>query len=302
MEVYRNEVEELRHYVVVAGQITTAPLVTARIYDPLGIEIFSGEADLIDDDPEVPYYSLIVGPDITSLGAGHTIEWSYTIQHLSQMIPVVRREELNVVTPYISMAALKTNPELEGIEDYALRKMERLVSGIIDVFANQTFSRDNNVSITILGQDSDQLPLPKRIIRLADISMLDHDEGITPYPLNEYVMFDPDDRWTLRRRTSHYVQRKFTPTTRYRFFKYPSIYRVTGDWGWEYVPEDVTHAAMILVQEYFCEDAKYRDKFISNIRAGDWRMEFKLTGDETTGSANADMLLTRYRNVGLAVI
>jgi len=56
------------------------------------------------------------------------------------------------------------------------------------------------------------------------------------------------------------------------------------------------------VKEYFCDDAKYREKYIANIRAGDWRMEFRVTGDETTGNANADTLLSGYRNVALAVI
>ena len=298
MEVYRNEIEQLRHYVVEAGSIKTADgPVSVKIFDPEGNEVFSDEANLVTNAPK-PYYVKTVGTDVTNLGAGHTVQWSYAVNQQ----PVVKREQLLIVTPYISMSALQTNPELEGYETYALRAMERLVAGVIDVYTNQTFNREDDVSITVRGQDSDSLPLPKRLVHLDRVELMDYDQGITPYPLTDYVVLDPNDRWTLRRRVVPDMPRKMTPTTRYRFFKYPAIYSVTGDWGWEFVPADVTRAATILVREYFCEDAKYRDKFIANIRAGDWRMEFKLTGDETTGSANADMLLTAYRNVGMAII
>lgn len=299
MEIYRNEVEELRHYVVSAGLVTTADgIVMLRIYDADGVQVFSDEPILVDPVDGTPYYSQTVGTNVTNLGAGHTIEWSYTVS--SQ--PVVKTEQLNIVTPYLPLGTLLTMPELEGLETFALRKMERLVAGIIDVFTNQTFSRENDRSLTVIGQDSDNLALPKPIIELKDIELLDGGTGIEPYSLLEYTTFDKDSPWILRRRRDVFVPRKLTPTARYAFFKYPMMYLVTGDWGWEYVPADVSRAAEILVKDYFCEDAKYREKYIANIRAGDWRMEFKVTGDETTGSANADMLLTGYRNVAAVVI
>lgn len=299
MEIYRNEVEELRHYVVSAGLVTTADgIVMLRIYDADGVQVFSDEPILVEPVGGTPYYSQTVGTNVTNLGAGHTIEWSYTVS--SQ--PVVKTEQLNIVTPYLPLGTLLTMPELEGLETFALRKMERLVAGIIDVFTNQTFSRENDRSLTVIGQDSDNLALPKPIIELKDIELLDGGTGIEPYSLLDYTTFDKDSPWILRRRRDVFVPRKLTPTARYAFFKYPMMYLVTGDWGWEYVPADVSRAAEILVKDYFCEDAKYREKYIANIRAGDWRMEFKVTGDETTGSANADMLLTGYRNVAAVVI
>ena len=299
MEIYRNEVEELRHYVVSAGLVTTADgIVMLRIYDPDGTEVFADEPALVEPVGGAPYYSQTVGTNVTNLGAGHTIEWSYTVN--SQ--PVVKTEQLNIVTPYLPLGSLLTMPELEGLETFALRKMERLVAGIIDVFTNQTFSRENDRSLTVIGQDSDNLALPKPIIELKDIELLDGSTGITPHSLLEYTTFDKDSPWILRRKRDVFVSRKLTPTARYAFFKYPMMYLVTGDWGWEHVPADVSRAAEILVKDYFCEDAKYREKYIANIRAGDWRMEFKVTGDETTGSANADMLLTGYRNVAAVVI
>lgn len=299
MEVYRNEIEQLRHYVVVAGEFAAADgVVMVRVFDPDGTEVHADEADIVAVAGEPTYYATNIGPAITDLESGYSLQWTYTVGGVA----VVKTEELHIVTPYVPLSTLMLLPELAEFDTFALRKMERLVAGIIDVYTNQTFSRENDAAYIVLGQDSDSLALPKRLIELASVELLDGTDSITPYPLTAYVVTDPDRPWLLRRRKDFDVSRRLSPTTNYRFFKYPELYRVTGDWGWDYVPAEVTRAAEILVKEYFCEDSKYRDKYIANIRAGDWRMEFKVTGDETTGSANADMLLTGFRNVALAVI
>jgi hypothetical protein len=302
MEVYRNEVEELRHYVVVAGSITTADsMVWVRIYDPLGVEVFSDEATLVSPSDSVPYYKSLVGTDITNLGSDHVIEWAYTVQGLS----VVKRESLEIVSPYISLARLKTMPSLGNYSSAVLRGMERLVADVINVYANQTFSLSTEPAI-VLGQNSDNLPLPNRLVELAGVDVMDDTLDATgqpiPYSILEYVTFDPDDRWHVRRRTTWPVDRTTNPVSNYRLFKYPKRYRVSGTWGWEFVPKEVTRAAELLVNDYFCADAKYREKYLDNIRAGNWRMEFRVTGDETTGNANADMLLSGFRNLAPAVI
>lgn len=303
MDIIKDKVGKLTHAIVVGDSVenSASSPVNYFVYNFAGDIVASGEATLITATP-YNYYEATIGPDVTANTGKYEIEWVYDIITNDTTYNMTPREQFSVVVPYVGLAEMMSFPELASYAAKELRAMERLVAGIIDVYTNQTFNREDNLSVTILGQDSDQLALPRRIINLDTVSVLDYDEAIDPYPITEYVKFDTDNRWILRRRKDWDVDRKINPVSSYRFFKYPTLYQVTGDWGWDFVPQDVSRAAGILIKEYFCEDAKYRDKFIDNIRAGDWRMEFKVTGDETTGSANADMLLTGYRNVGLAVI
>ncbi|MCA1799843.1 MAG: hypothetical protein LC650_00930 [Actinobacteria bacterium] len=298
MEIYRNEVSVVRHYPSVSGESVTATgAVQTTVYDMEGVEVYSVAATLIDN-----YYEAVIPPAVSATQTDFDLVWEYTIDFRGGTYPVEIHEPLRAGTAYAPLAQLGSMEGLEGLSPFELRNMERLVAGVIDVYCNQTFNRENGKAYVIQGQDSDQLALPKRIINLTDVEVLDDPSPTQSYSVLDYTTFDPDAPWTLRRKRTAYVGRSINPVSRYRFFKYPDLYRVSGDWGWNMVPPDVTRAATLLVQDYFCDDAKYREKFIDNIRAGDWRMEFRATGDETTGNANADMLLTGYRNVAMAVI
>lgn len=298
MDIYKNTIGKVSHAIVSDGAVGPAQsAVTFSIAGADGTVLQAGTADYTNNGT-YDLYEATVAPAVSAVSGTYTVTWTYTMDGF-EFNPT---EQLRVVSPYVTLPEMLDMPELAGLDSKTLFAMERLVAGIVDVYTNQTFNRENGLSVTVLGQSSEQLALPRRIISLARVSVLDYPGDTDPYPITEYVTFDPDNPWMLRRRVDIDSPRSLNPTVTYKFFRYPQLYQVNGDWGWEFVPEPVRQAARILVKEYFCEDAKYRDKFIDNIRAGDWRMEFKVTGDETTGSANADMLLTGYRNVGLAVI
>lgn len=307
MEVYAGTIGRAKHTIYFDGDVVEADAaVVLTIYDREDFILLQQPATFVQagqfDDFD-SYYYVTIGQEITGDYELKTLEWEYQISGNEVVTP---REFLVVVNPYVRYNDFKLMYPQTNLDYKEFALVEPVVRKVIETYCNQTFTRSDAESFSIKGQNSDSLPLPRQIISLDSVQVLDPsidaDGNETPYDITEYVTVDDDDRWHIRRRTFWPVDRSLSPTNRRSLFKYPMRYRVTGSWGWDMVPEDVARAAAILVNDYECSDAKYREKYIANIRAGDWRMEFIATGDETTGNANADMILSRFRNVGLAVI
>jgi hypothetical protein len=71
-------------------------------------------------------------------------------------------------------------------------------------------------------------------------------------------------------------------------------YLVEGHWGWEAVPDAVKEAAKLLVNDYACADAQYRDRYLVSMTAADWRIQFYSGAYLRTGNVRADQLLSDY--------
>src|SRR6478609_4235924 len=69
---------------------------------------------------------------------------------------------------------------------------------------------------------------------------------------------------------------------------------ITGDWGYKTVPAPVKEAARLLINDYACQEAIYRDRYLESIKAADWRLQFSSRAWEATGNARADQLLSEY--------
>lgn len=222
--------------------------------------------------------------------------------------------EVFVSVPYADIRKLREIKELNEFSDQEIMAMERLVSRVIDSFCGQSFGFEKEKTKTVIGAGSEYLILPDRLWELNDITALDDYERIirdgqgnvvgidrSGRSILEYVTVDLDNPWRIRNRRSYnYVALDETRTR--NFFRNGTIYAVSGNWGYPFVPARVTEATVLLVKTYFYDDAAYRDRYISDIRAGNWRMTFSATGDATTGSANADILLSTYRNINAAVL
>ena len=305
IEIYAGSIERIHHSIFIGGELTPADdVVTWNLYDADGTLIESRSATYNDpfDDGDGSY-SVLIGQDITNSYEERSFNWQYQVEGEPVSTP---KELLVVVNPYVTFGQFTTHFPNTHIDYDEFILLEPTVRKVIERYCNQKFTREEGVGFVMVGQNSDTLHLPRQIISLDAVEVMDpHVDAQgneTPYDISEYITFDESNRWAIRRRTSHAVERSMTPTNRYAFFKYPKKYRVVGDWGWDMVPEDVSQAAAILVNDYSFPDSKYREKYVKNFRFGEGRMEFGVTGDETTGNANADMILSAYRNIAPAVI
>jgi hypothetical protein len=79
-------------------------------------------------------------------------------------------------------------------------------------------------------------------------------------------------------------------------------FAITGNWGHRSVPTPVREAARLLVNDYGCREAAYRDRYLESIKAADWRLQYSSRAWEATGNARADYLLSEYVILDWAVI
>lgn len=215
---------------------------------------------------------------------------------------------LSVVSPYTTPAAvLDRYPNDEGLAGRTweeIRDAERTVRHVINSFTGQSFSLEANRTHEVRGTGGTELYLPKRIVRLISVQGLD----------GRYYGAEINDasRSSLRKTDDILPYSAYTDgATLYgapvglrshRRIWREAVYRVTGDWGWEYIPAEVSEAAILLVRDSFAPDSKYFEMYVDNIRAADWRMEFAKTGDKTTGNARADLLLSRFHRANWVII
>ena len=255
-------------------------------------------------------YFYQIGPSITLNPRTLKVEWEYSLNGQNRIF----RDDVFISVPYTSLAKLREIKELNGFSDQEVINMERLVSRVIDAYCGQSFGYELDKTKTVNGNGSDYLLLPNRMWELGEVRVLedyirvvnDNDGNVvngevSGRDVTEYVTRDFDNPWRIRNRRGYdYVA--LSEVRNQHFFRNGMIYAVKGNWGYQFVPSKVSEASAILVKTYFYDDATYRDRYLSEIQAGNWRMKFAATGDETTGSANADMLLSSYRNINAAVI
>ncbi len=79
-------------------------------------------------------------------------------------------------------------------------------------------------------------------------------------------------------------------------------YSVSGVWGWESVPVDVQKAAEVLFSDYVCNEATYRNRYVQDVSAQDWKIRFSGRTWDGTGNVIADQLLDKFRLSGMAII
>ena len=205
---------------------------------------------------------------------------------------------VSVVTPYLSLREIASMVEDEDdfVED-DLREIEAATRHIINRHTGQFFGK-TTATYRIIGNGKNTVLLPRRLFSLDEVNGLANSgnyytiagdgwylaypgysspSGITQvWPANQYAPIgDP---------TSSSVQRWGSGV----------YYSIKGKWGWSRVPNDVREAAKLLVNDYATGDTIYRDRYIANVKAADWSLQFHSGAYLKTGNARADYLLSEY--------
>lgn len=317
MEIYYNTVDFVRHTVFFDNEIRDPDNeeVFYVIEDEDGNEIASDQATRVSEG----VYRATIDQSLTSEYTSMRIQWQYGITENATFIQVETEwEHIFVVRPYVTVGAYNNQlmTQEEPLSPTDFKQLESVVRGVIDAYCRQNFQLTKN-SYLVPGGGMTKLQLPFRLVRLDSIyaadepfaamqayeGIYDHTseqermraDALSMHSLNEFVTFTKDHPWEIRRRTRATTP-GISPVSAQARFESHRYYIVEGLWGWERVPNDVARAAAILTRDYLDDDSKWREKYVSVARAADWRLEFSATGNETTGNANADMILEKYRN------
>ena len=319
-EIYIDQTSPIKTKIYWAGEIVDADndVVTATVYDitrdptlsPLinpDLPLFTLSASKLETDEGT--YQIVIPFNYCNRNRKFKIVWNYEILG----VDASHVYYTDVVTPYANIAEVldnlnigtdasdpnyKTYQELQMAEKYARK--------LIEEFTSQTFSLSNETQI-VYGLGTDILALP---VRIEEIHSLSENDVVLVDNINEssnwlYTPIISESNFGIRVNrqsimdSTVYTANGLVPPTitdgyYYGAFKQGFRYTVQGKFGWPSVPDNVQEACIVLMQQFFDKDTAWRNKYVKNVSAFDWRFEYSEDAYRGTGNLYADQLLSPY--------
>ena len=323
-EIYIDQTSPIKTKIFWGGQIVDADAsVTATVYDitedstinptvnPSTVQATITATKL---ETDAGTYQIILPISLCRRNRKFKVVWSYTVSGSAGS----HTTYTDVVTPYASLAEViedlnigtdasdpnyKTYHELQMAEKYARK--------LIESFTAQSFHLYDDTQ-TIYGHGADILPLPFRIYQIHelyenDVLLFDGINNVNNW-IYEPIISESNfgiriNRQSLLDNTVYTANGLVPPTINdYNYrgaFKKEYRYTVSGRFGWSSVPDNVEEACIILMQQFFEKDTAWRNKYVKNVSAFDWKFEYMEDAHRGTGNLYADQLLLPYVITGM---
>jgi len=248
----------------------------------------------------ITYGQQASGIYILNSSGKYRADFTYTVSGTSY----TQSKFFNVYTPYVTYEEFfEEYPELEENFGAKFEKSERQVRNIINTFVGQTFDPYYNKTITMNGNNGYNLHMPLPIFNLKTVTA---DKGTTEEVLiHDYTNTSIDNLEKVRHQpfnfnSSYYIRWKqqlldsvnmliFTNK-----FKHNVTFSVVGDYGWEYVPDNVKQAAILIMADMMNDDSSYRRHGFYAVDLDIVKLQAKNSFYESTGNIDADILLMDY--------
>jgi hypothetical protein len=208
-------------------------------------------------------------------------------------VPFTRTQYVEVVTPLVNISTLRTLFSDTNLTDLELTEFEVTCRKIIEKHTGQSFGYEVGAKM-VTGTGEKKIALPARLARLTSVD---------PGPVGGYFTVSSDG-WNLYIQSVNFLSIKeappeefidnvtmvsgviYVPDTYWKKFRYGASYTVTGEWGYELVPQD----------------SLYRERYLNTVKAADWALGYNPGAFRGTGNARADQLLEPYRREGMVII
>ena len=298
MEIYAGVPEQIPFRVYAGGQrINSFEPVYATLYrdNEIVLQEYAEIETEIVGEVEVEWYHITIDPALVEEGDSLLLTWEYAP---AIGLPVTVTDRLTVVRPYVSLDQVRQEFPLLANRTYEeLRHIERVVRYTINNFCGQDFGKERDKTYVVQGTGQRSLWLPKRLLSLTTVT-------------SGYQVMGPMSFITEGRSLAFpgYAGARDIKADiglvpgQPAYFAPGYSYTIRGDWGWDYVPEEIQQAARILMGRFNEPEQTWRRYNVDNIRANDWRMEFTRTSLETTGDVDVDMMLSKYKVPAYGVI
>lgn len=299
--------------VVVVYDITEDPKIVPSISPTVPVGIFTAEPE--ESDPGT--YILYMPLNLTTRLRKFKLHWQFTIGDGNTQFLVTY---CDVVTPYVSMAevvedlglgAEYTDPNFKSYHD--LRMAEKYARKMVEYYTGQKFFLFDD-TFTIMGNDSDTLPLPRK---LHAIHTLHQNDQLWIDELEEinnlgYVIEPTTSGFGIKINQAEildndvYIANGMVPPSIHdvspNIFRRGKQYKVYGRFGWEYVPDEVEQATIEIMRLYFSKDRVWKDRYVNKISTTDWDFQYTSDAFTGTGSGYADKLLIDYVVTQMVVV
>ncbi len=287
--------------------------VTVSIYDAddsTNILLTSGSAY---NEPYLGLYSFEINPTITKINRVLKVNWAYSVNSNSTS----ETNYVEVVTPYATVSDIVdyygfgTRPQDNNYKSHTqITNMEKLARTVINGYTGQQFSlRYGSQEVVGNGSDAAWLTEPVQSIDAMyenGVLMYSASSGSVTYnnfgfnleiTQTSKVVRIINSLWDVR------YDNQVDPTILYYGrFRDQSRYKFTGLIGWNYVPQDVKLAAILLAGDYMSNDSAWRVKYLNKISMSEVSFEMKAGAYNGTGNLIVDNILDQYRNVGIVII
>lgn len=217
-----------------------------------------------------------------------------------------RRHYIDVVTPILPIDRISgmvgTGADPKDVE-FFVRKA-------IEAYTGQSFGYRIGKDV-VQGTGDNRLSLNRRLIAVRSLSV----NGVLRHP-GAYAI--AGDGWYLYSDGPNWLEIKESPPDELLDYhisgpiRVPSWYRekftdnadyvIDGEWGYYYVPSDIKAAAALLVNDYACPQAVYRDRYLNIVKSSDWTLEFNEQAWQATGNARADQILDKYKRGEIGLV
>lgn len=222
----------------------------------------------------------------------HKAKFTYTVSGTEY----TQYQYINVYSPYTDQSSFTAEyPELSNSIVASFDTYESKARNIINTYCGQNFYYYDSKSLIIDGNNHTTLHLPLPISTLKKVT-------IDPGESTEEVIHNSDDSTVNNiekiksglAESTYYIRYKPDSEEPTRKFKSYSEYKIEGNFGWPYVPENVKQAAQLLIADLVTDDSAYRRHGIYEVDMDIIKYRTKDSFYETTGNIEADVLLMDY--------
>ena len=262
--------------------------------------------DLVET--EVGVYGVYLPESLISRARKYKLVWKYEYQS----VPYTHITYLDIITPYVDIQEAaqemglgfdSNDPNHKTYQE--LKLAERYARNIIEGHTGQKFYLHDDYFFSI-GNDSDTLPLTKKINRLHslyanDELLIDNINTVNNLGIvveNTVSGFGIKANQASNLDNDVYIANGMVPPSindsSPNIFRRSKSYKVYARFGWDYIPNEVRDAAVELMKMYFAKDRVWRDRYVKKISTTDWDFEYSSEAFSGTGSSYADKLLADY--------
>jgi hypothetical protein len=218
-----------------------------------------------------------------------------------------KTEYVSIVTPYITPESIARKYGFsfnEGDANYRSRdevvEAERLARNTIDLLCGQSFGARSK-TLAAYGKGSDVLYMGENVVSISKL----YQNGELVIDGNDFTNFgyavEPTETGTAIRivdtdfyNIEEFESPKISPYGPYGQFRSGYRYNVQGVFGFANVPSRISDACGILANDYLCQDAIWRARYLNHVEMKDWKFNFEKDAFRGTGNLIADQLISGY--------
>jgi hypothetical protein len=284
-ELYTDSVEPITLQIWYSQEpVPSETPVTVDIQSKDGTSLAGGTASGPDANN---VYSFTVPANLLDSEAEYLIKWDYTVSGAA----LSKTERLRVVTPYILPEDfVGAFPGFEGISYSSLKDMERSVRYTINAFCGQSFSLETEKTHTLTISHLGYIYLPQRLVTVRN--------AYTGYAnVTKYVRADATGFLLYYPTMDGWVDVKADigmPGSPRLFYEGQSL-AIYGDWGWDHVPQEVQHAAKLLMARYLEPESEWHRNRVEAVNMSDHTVRFTGNPYASTGDIQVDQILEGYK-------